>query len=319
MVTTDAISFAGQVAIVTGARRGLGRAHALDLARRGAAVVVNDLGRNGDAPTVDAVVAEIEQAGGTAVASYDSVATAAGGRALVELALERFGTVDAVVNNAGVLRNANFEDLTGEQLDDVINVHLKGAFFVTQPAFEIMRDKGYGRIVLTSSSAGVFGMGGLANYAAAKAGLIGLGRALAVEGAEFSIRTNCILPYGNAPWRGPSAHASRGTGVFADHDVLRPRMEPETVSPLVSYLASRDCSVTGEIFSALAGRFARAFVGLSPGWLADDPSAVAAEDVREHFDQIRSTEGFWVPATLSEEQRSVADVLRAGAPSETSR
>ena len=312
MAEANRISFEGQAAIVTGAGRGLGRAHALDLARRGAAVVVNDHGRDEDgARRADRVTAEIEGFGGTAVASYDSVATPEGGRALVELAVDRFGTVDAVVNNAGVLLNANFEDLTVEQIDEVIAVHLKGAFYVTQPAFVVMRDKGYGRIVLTSSSAGAFGMGGLANYAAAKAGLIGLGKALAVEGAEFGILANCVLPYGNAPWRGPGAHASRGAGVFADHDVLRPRMEPETVSPLVSYLASSECAVTGEVFSALAGRFARAFVGLTPGWTAEDPYSVTAEDIRSQLERIRATESFWIPASIGEEQRSVADGLRA--------
>lgn len=308
---TPTVSLAGRVAIVTGAGRGLGRTHALELARLGAGVVVNDVGGEGEmAPDADRVVAEIEAAGGTAVACPHSVATPEGGRAIVDVALERFGTVDAVVSNAGVLRNANFEDLTPAQVDDVLDVHLKGAFWVAQPAFEVMRDKGYGRLVFTSSSAGVFGMGGLANYAAAKAGLVGLCRALAIEGAEFGILANCVLPYGNAPWRGPAAHATRGKSAFADHDVLRPRMEPETVSPLVGYLASEACTVTGECFSALAGRFARAFSGLTQGWLADDPYAVTADDVAARMEQIRSTDGFWIPATIGDEQRAVADRLR---------
>ena len=310
-VENGAVSLEGRVAIVTGAGRGLGRAHALDLARHGASVVVNDVGGEGEmAPDADAVVAEIEAAGGTATASHDSVATPAGGRAIVDRALERFGTVDAVVSNAGVLRNANFEDLTTAQLDEVLDTHLRGAFFVLQPAFVVMRDKGYGRIVLTSSSAGVFGMGGLANYAAAKGGLIGLAKALAIEGAEFGIRANAILPVANAPWRGPGAHASRGVGVFADHDVLRPRLEPETVSPLVTYLSSPACTVTGEIFSALAGRFARAFVGLTEGWVADDPFSVTPDEIAARLDQIMRTDGHWIPATIGEEQASVANLLR---------
>ena len=308
----EAVTMEGRVAIVTGAGRGLGRAHALDLARHGASVVVNDLGGDGEmAPDADAVVAEIVASGGKAVASHDSVATPEGGRAIVALALDAFGTVDAVVSNAGVLRNANFEDLTVEQLDEVLGTHVRGAFFVLQPAFVVMRDRGYGRIVLTGSSAGAFGMGGLANYATAKAGLMGLAGALAIEGAEFGIRANTILPYANAPWRGPAAHASRGVGVFADHDVLRPRMGPETVSPLVTYLASSACTVTGEVFSALAGRYARAFVGLTAGWLADDPYAVGPDDVAARLDEIRQTDDHWIPATIGEEQASVAEVLRA--------
>jgi NAD(P)-dependent dehydrogenase (short-subunit alcohol dehydrogenase family) len=308
----EAVSMEGRVAIVTGAGRGLGRAHAIDLARHGASVVVNDVGGEGEmAPDADAVVAEIVAAGGKAVASRDSVATREGGRAIVARALEAFGTVDAVVSNAGVLRNANFEDLTVEQLDEVLDIHVRGAFFVLQPAFVVMRDRGYGRVVLTGSSAGAFGMGGLANYATAKAGLMGLARALAIEGAEFGIRANTILPYSNSPWRGPAAHASRGVGVFADHDVLRPRLEAETVSPLVTYLASSACTVTGEVFSALAGRFARAFVGLTPGWLADDPYAVGPDDIAARLPEIMQTDGHWIPATIGEEQASVAEVLRA--------
>jgi NAD(P)-dependent dehydrogenase (short-subunit alcohol dehydrogenase family) len=308
------ISLDGRVAIVTGAGRGLGRAHALELARLGASVVVNDVGGTGDmAPDANAVVEEICEAGGEAIASHVSIATPDGGRELVAAAVERFGTVDVVVNNAGVLRNANFEDQTPAEIEEVLDVHLKGAFWVTQPAFAIMRDKGYGRIVCTSSSSGVFGMGGLANYAAAKAGLVGLVRALAVEGAEFGILANAILPYANAPWRGPGAHASRGKGVFADHDVLGPRMEPETVAPLVAYLASEACTVTGEVYSALAGRFAMAFTGLTEGWSADDPLAVTADDIRANLAAIRSTDSFWIPVNIGEELRDVADRLRAAA------
>jgi NAD(P)-dependent dehydrogenase (short-subunit alcohol dehydrogenase family) len=305
------ISLAGRVAIVTGAGRGLGRAHALHLGRLGARVVVNDVGGSGEmAPDADAVVDEIVAAGGEAVASYTSIATPAGGREVVDAALDRFGTVDVVVNNAGVLRNANFEDLTVAQIDEVLDVHLRGAFWVTQPAFEVMRDQGRGRIVCTSSSAAMFGMGGLANYAAAKGGLYGLVRGLAVEGVEFDIKVNAILPYGNAPWRGPAAHASRGKSAFADHDVLGPRMDPSGVAPLVAYLASDGCGVTGEAYSAIAGRYARVFTGLTPGWTADDPYAVTADDIAANLDAIRSTDGFWVPVSIGEEMTEIADRLR---------
>jgi NAD(P)-dependent dehydrogenase (short-subunit alcohol dehydrogenase family) len=306
MTNNERISFEGQVVVVTGVGRGLGRAHVLDLARRGARVVANDV----SAEHADAVVAEVEAAGGTAVASHDSVGTPEGGRAIVELALERFGTVDAVIHNAGTFQYANFEDLSVDQITETIDVHLKGAFWVTQPAFPVMRDKGYGRVLLTSSSAGAFGMGGLANYAAAKAGLIGLGKAIAVEGAEFGILSNCVLPYGNAPWRGAAAHASRGKGVYEDHSVLSPRMDPATVSPLVSYLASSACQVTGEAFSALAGRFARVFVGLTPGFFSDSAEPVEAEEIAARFEQIRNPEDYWIPESLVAEQRSVADLIR---------
>lgn len=305
------ISLAGRAAIVTGAGRGLGRAHALHLARLGARVVVNDVGGTGDmAPDADAVVGEILALGGEAIASTVSIATPDGGREVVAAAVDRFGTVDIVVNNAGVLRNANFEDLTPGEIDEVLDVHLRGAFWVTQPAFEVMRDQGRGRIVCTSSSAAMFGMGGLANYAAAKGGLYGLVRALAVEGAEFDIRANAILPYGNAPWRGASAHASRGKSAFANHDVLGPRLDPAGVAPLVAYLGSDGCAVTGEVYSALAGRYARTFVGLTPGWTADDPYAVTADDIAANLDAIRSTDGFWIPQTIGEEMTQVADRLR---------
>src|SRR5438105_879159 len=191
-----AISFEGQVAVVTGVGRGLGRAHARDLARRGAAIVANDPGRDeAGVSWADHAVAEIEAAGGSAAASHDSVATPEGGRAIVELALERFGRVDVVIHNAGSFNLGNFEDLTAAAIDDVLDVHLKGAFWVCRPAFEDMLERQYGRIVLTSSSAGLFGMGGLANYAAAKAGLLGLGKALAIEGADLGIKANCVLPY----------------------------------------------------------------------------------------------------------------------------
>jgi NAD(P)-dependent dehydrogenase (short-subunit alcohol dehydrogenase family) len=156
-------------------------------------------------------------------------------------------------------------------------------------------------------------MGGLASYAAAKAGLIGLGKALASEGAEFGIRANVVLPYGNAPWRGPATHASRGKGVFAEHGVLSPRMDPATVAPLVTYLASRDCSVSGEAFSALAGRFARVFVGLARGWFTDDADSVTAEDIRTRLGEICAEDGYWVPRSLGEEQRSVVELIRGGA------
>ncbi len=249
------ISFDGQVVVVTGAGGGLGRAHALELARRGASVVVNDVAGldSPEGPASDAVVAEIEAAGGKAVASYDSVATQEGGQAITDRALDTFGTVDAVIHNAGVWRHVRFEEMTADQLDPVLDVHLRGAFFVARPAWSIMKDKGYGRIVLTSSGAGAFGREVGTNYVAAKAGILGLGRALSLEGTRHGILTNCLLPI--APFGrkkpGPSAVTDQLTSTG-----LPQNAGPELVSPLVAYLASAACAVSGEAFSAGCGRFA---------------------------------------------------------------
>jgi NAD(P)-dependent dehydrogenase (short-subunit alcohol dehydrogenase family) len=231
------IGFDGRVAIVTGAGGGLGRTYALELARRGAQVVVNDLGggmdgRGGGSSMADAVVKEIAEAGGQAVASYDSVATAQGGEAIVETAVDRFGKVDIVINNAGILRDKTFVKLAAEDLESVIDVHLKGAFFVTQPAFRSMKENGYGRLLFTSSTSGLLGNFGQTNYGAAKAGLLGLSNVLALEGAKYGIKSNVIAPTAR----------TRLT-----EDLLGPmaeRLAPECVTPLALYLVSEACEVT---------------------------------------------------------------------------
>jgi NAD(P)-dependent dehydrogenase (short-subunit alcohol dehydrogenase family) len=300
----DRISFDGQVVVVTGAGAGLGRVHALELARRGAAVVVNDVaGLDGPAgPASDAVVAEIEAAGGKAVASYDSVATPDGGRAIVDRALESFGTVDAVVHNAGVWRNVSYDEMTPDQLDPVLDVHLRGAFFVTQPAWSIMKQKGYGRIVLTSSGAGAFGREAGTNYVAAKAGLLGLGRALALEGARHGIVSNCILPIAPFGRRGPVPREITEQLMKAG---LPSTAGPELVAPMVAYLASAACTVSGEAFSAGGGRYARVFIGVARGWLSPGSVCATAEDIAEHFDDIEDLDGFAVPGSVWEELRDI--------------
>ncbi len=298
------ISFEGQVVVVTGAGGGLGRAHALELARRGASVVVNDVGGldSPEGPASDAVVAEIEAAGGKAVASYDSVATPDGGQAITDGALHSFGTLDAVIHNAGVWRHVRFEDMTADQLDPVLDVHLRGAFFVTRPAWSIMKQKGYGRIVLTSSGAGAFGREVGTNYVAAKAGILGLGRALSLEGSRHGILTNCLLPI--APFGrkkpGPSAVTDqlRSTG-------LPQNAGPELVSPLVAYLASAACAVSGEAFSAGCGRFARVFIGVAHGWLSPAGTDATAEDIGAHLDDIEDLDGFAVPSSVWDELRDI--------------
>ena len=194
-----ALGFDGKVAIITGAGGGLGKQHALSLASRGALVVVNDLGgavdgSGSDAGAAQLVVDEIKAAGGEAVADTDSVATPEGGEAIVQTAIDAFGRIDIVINNAGILRDKTFHNMTPDLLDPVLDVHLKGAFNVTKPAWVHMREQQYGRVISTSSAAGVFGNFGQTNYGAAKMGLVGLTRVLAVEGARYNIKANAIAP-----------------------------------------------------------------------------------------------------------------------------
>jgi NAD(P)-dependent dehydrogenase (short-subunit alcohol dehydrogenase family) len=285
------LGFDGKVAIITGAGGGLGRSHALELARRGALVVVNDLGGSVDGTgsgtsAAQAVVDEITAAGGEAVANYDSVATPEGGRAIVQTAVDAWGRVDIIINNAGILRDASFKNMDADKVSAVLDVHLRGAFNVTQPAWEMMRNQGYGRIVNTASGAGVFGNFGQTNYGAAKMGLVGLTRVLAVEGAKNNIKANAIAPVAK----------TRMT-----EDILGPaadKLMPEVVTPVVAYLAHEDCPVTGEVYSCGGGRVARIFIGVTRG--ITDPD-LTVETVRDRFDEIRDEDGYEVPANLNEE------------------
>lgn len=274
------LRFDGRVAVVTGGGRGLGRSYAMLLASRGAKVVVNDpgggLSGNGtDASPADDVVREIVAAGGQAVASTDSVATAEGGKAIIDAALDTFGRVDVLVHNAGNVRRGSLKELSYEDFDAVLDVHLRGAFHVVRPAFPVMCDAGYGRIVLTSSIGGLYGNQDVANYAAAKAGVIGLSHVAALEGAAEGVRCNVIVP---------AAVTRMAAGLDTS---AYPPMGPELVAPVVGWLAHESCSVTGEVFIALAGRVARAVVAESPG--VHRPSWTV-EDVGEHLDAIRNIE-----------------------------
>lgn len=273
-----AIDFDGRVAIVTGAGGGLGRSHALLLASRGAKVVVNDLGgaRDGtgtDTSMADQVVAEIVDAGGQAVSNHDGVHTWEGGEAIVRSAIEAFGRVDIVINNAGILRDVSFAKLTKEQLDPVVQVHLLGAFHVTRAAWPHLREQAYGRVIATTSGSGLYGNFGQSNYSAAKLGLVGLTRTLAIEGAKHGITANAIAPVAK----------SRMT-----EDIMPPalldRLEPEYVSPLVAYLASEDCTDTGRMFSVGGGYMAR--VALLEGQGTTFDGVPSPEDVADAWSQI---------------------------------
>ncbi|MGH3627121.1 MAG: SDR family oxidoreductase, partial [Sciscionella sp.] len=281
----------GKVAIVTGAGGGLGRQHALLLASRGARVVVNDLGgsvsgEGSDKGPAEKVAQEIREAGGEATADGNSVSTAEGGEAIVKAAVDHFGRIDIVVNNAGILRDKTFHNLTPELLEPVLEVHLKGAFFVTKPAWLKMREQGYGRVINTTSQSGVLGNFGQSNYGAAKMGLVGFTRVLAQEGAKYNIRVNAIAPIAR------TRMTEELMGAAAS------KLDPELVSPVVAWLASEDCSVSGEVFTVAAGRVARFFVGMTKGYF--NPQ-LSVEDVRDHLEQIRDEAGYLVPANANEE------------------
>ncbi|HET9770128.1 MAG TPA: SDR family oxidoreductase [Acidimicrobiia bacterium] len=285
------VGFEGKVAIITGAGGGLGREHALLLASRGAQIVVNDLGGAVDGTGASAgpaqkVVEEIEALGGAAVADTNSVASPEGAEAMVKTALEAFGRVDIVVNNAGILRDKSFQNMTQDLWDAVIAVHLTGAFNVTRAAWPHLREQAYGRIVSTSSAAGIFGNFGQTNYGAAKMGIVGLTRVWAQEGAKYNIKANAIAPVAR----------TRMT-----EDLLGPlveKLDPALVSPVVAYLVAEDCPVTGEVFSVGGGRVARVFIAEGPGYFKKD---LTVEDVRDNFEAIRSEADFVVPTSANNE------------------
>jgi len=296
------IDFQGQVAIVTGAGRGLGRLYALEIARRGGSVVVNDVGgsmrgEGTDASVADQVVEEIRRKGGSAVASHDSVASPEGGDSIVRRAVERFGRLDAVVSNAGIFQTAPFDALAVEDWRRMLNVHLDGSFHLGQPAFRVMRSQGYGRFVFVASSAGLFGQPQSAHYAAAKAGIVGLANVVAIEGAAHGILANCVLPFGSSRML---TETVGGDEIAAQSPFLR-ALDPELVVPIVAFLASRACDFTHRSYSAGGGRYARVFVGLGEGWLAERGSRPTADDVAAHLEEVSATEPFRVPASIFDE------------------
>lgn len=308
------VSFKGRVAIVTGAGGGLGRTYALEIARRGGAVVVNDLGGTvdgvgGSSGMADRVVEEIGSAGGRAVANYDTVATPEGGERIAQAALEAFGRIDVLINNAGNLRNSAFSELKASDRDAVWAVHLAGGFNVTQPVFRQMAAQKYGRIVFVSSAAGLFGNPEQGAYGAAKAGLVGLMNVLSLEGAPYNILCNALAPsaisrMGEKMNPDHAAELGQAVAAFAN------RLEPRYVTPLVVYLCSDACATTHSIYSATGGRFARIFIGLCDGWIGPTDQPATVEEVAQHFDEIRDTSRFRVPADLADEFRFLTEQIQ---------
>lgn len=306
-----AVRLDGQVVAVTGAGRGLGRAYALELAARGASVVVNDR----DPEAADEVARAVGAAGGRATVSHHSVSDPDQAPGVVATALQTFGTLDALINNAGIVSHGWFEDLTVEQIDRVLDVDLRSAFLVTQPAWRVMKAKGYGRVVLAGSGSGMLGHQGTANYAAAKAGLFGLMRALAFEGAGHGIAVNMILPMARtAIAEGdpiPDFERHRAAAVPAEAGPLvADRSTVEWNAPVVAYLASRDCRLNGEAVDVCFGRYGRLFVGVAEGWLPQGLEDVTAESFAAHLAEVLDPGGFSVPGSLFEEMGTVVARLR---------
>jgi NAD(P)-dependent dehydrogenase (short-subunit alcohol dehydrogenase family) len=286
-IPRETIDFSGRVAVVTGAGAGLGRAYAVELAARGAKVVVNDLGgaRDGSGPgsmsAADAVVEEIRNSGGVAVANYDNVATPEGGQAIIDTAIREFGRVDILINNAGILRDKTLMNMEPENWRAVMDVHLNGACHVTRPAFARMKEQGFGRIIFTTSAAGLYGNFGQTNYSAAKMGLVGFMNTLKLEGMKYDVKVNTVAPLA----------ASRLTEDVMPPELLE-RSRPEFVVPMVLYLCSHVCDVTGRVYNAGMGYYSRAAVVTGTGVrLGTDDVPPTPEEVLEAWEKIESLEG----------------------------
>ncbi|WP_374025804.1 SDR family NAD(P)-dependent oxidoreductase [Mycobacterium sp. HNNTM2301] len=307
---TNRLRFDGQVAVITGAGGGLGRQYALLLASRGARVVVNDVGGSvtgdsSDAAVADSVADEIHRLGGEAVADTHSVASPEGAGAIIDTALVAWGRVDILINNAGIVGDTPFEEMTADRLEPLIDVHLKGAFYVTRPAWRVMRERRYGRVLNTCSAAGILGAERMSNYGAAKTGLIGLTRVLAAEGADYGIKVNAIAPIA---YTRMLTHSLDGAGPQDDpaaREVLNDlvgqylqKLDPAQVAPVAAFLTHRDCPVSGEIYTAGAGHVARFFIGRTTGFY--DPG-LSIEGVRDHLDEIRDEAGYTVPRGPADE------------------
>jgi len=272
------LRFDNRVAVITGAGRGLGRSYALLLASRGAKIIVNDSGASlkgegADAGPAEEVAQEIRAAGGQATACTESVATPQGGKAIIQAALDHYGRIDILIHNAGTVRRGSLLEMTYEDFEQVLDVHLRGAFHVVRPAFPYMSKAGYGRVVLTSSDVGLYGNHNVSNYAASKAGMIGLSNVVALEGAAVGVKSNCIAP---------AAVTRMAEGLDTS---AYPPMPPDLAAPAVAWLSHESCSITGEVLLSVAGRVARAFVVETPGVCR---TAWTIEQVGRDIDAIRS-------------------------------
>jgi NAD(P)-dependent dehydrogenase (short-subunit alcohol dehydrogenase family) len=294
-------NFDGRVAVVTGAGRGIGRAYALLLAERGASVVINDLGGTMEGDGSDdqpaaTVTAEIVNAGGSAIADTSDVSIVAGGQSLIDAAVDGFGRIDIVVNNAGIIRFGSLPEVDADNLESHLAVHVGGSFNTTRAAWPHMVEQGYGRIVMTTST-GMFGRPDNLGYATAKAGVIGMTRSLTAAGAAHGIKVNLVAPSASTRMVLPS-----GGRVSPPPAVLK-GMEPELVAPMVAFLAHEDCDVSGEIYLAGAGRFARIFIASTEGYVHPQPERLTIEDVAENWATINDETGYYKPADLMDWSR----------------
>jgi NAD(P)-dependent dehydrogenase (short-subunit alcohol dehydrogenase family) len=319
--------FDEQVAVITGAGGGLGKQYALLLASRGARVVVNDTGGSvtGTGSNTDAALAaaeEIRRQGGEAVADTNSVTSPQGGQAIIDSALRSWGRVDIVINNAGIVSDAPFEDVTADRLAPLLDVHLKGAFYVTRPAWKAMREQRYGRILNTCSAAGILGAERMSNYGAAKTGLIGLTRVLAAEGADHDIKVNAIAPIGYTRMLAHSIDGATGQRAVENNASAQAvldnlvaqylqKLDPALVAPVAAFLTHRDCPVSGEIYTVGAGHVARFFIGRTKGFYSP---ALSVEAVRDHFDEIRADTDYTVPSGPADEMSTLFATIMANQP-----
>jgi NAD(P)-dependent dehydrogenase (short-subunit alcohol dehydrogenase family) len=315
---TNELRFDDQVAVITGAGRGLGKQYALLLASRGARIVVNDTGgsvtgNGSNSGAADAVAEEIRQRGGEAVADSHSVTTPEGGQAIIDTAIRVWSRVDIVINNAGIVGDAPFQDMTAARLEPLVDVHLKGAFYVTRPAWKIMRERGYGRVVNTCSTAGILGAENMSNYGAAKTSLIGFTRVLAAEAADYDIKVNAITPIAYTRMLAHSVDGAPRQDDASAQAVLDDlvgqylqKLDPALVAPVVAFLAHQDCPVSGEIYTVGAGHVARFFIGRTTGFYSPE---LSIEDVRDHLGEIRDEAGYTVPGPGDEMRELFATIM----------
>jgi NAD(P)-dependent dehydrogenase (short-subunit alcohol dehydrogenase family) len=322
MTSSEDLRFDERVAVITGAGGGLGKQYALLLASRGARLVVNDIGGSvtGDgsnSEAANAVAEEVRQQGGEAVADSHSVTSPEGGRAIINTALRAWGRVDIVINNAGIVGDAPFEDMTAERLEPLVDVHLKGAFCVTRPAWKAMREPRYGRVLNTCSAAGILGAERMSNYGAAKTGLIGFTRVLAAEGADHNIKVNAIAPIAYTRMLAHSVDGADQQDDGAAQAVLDDlvgqylqKLDPALVAPVAAFLTHQDCPVSGEIYTVGAGHVARFFIGRTRGFYSP---ALSIEDVRDHLHEIRDEAGYTVPDSPADEMSRLFSTIKTEA------